>query len=241
MRRNPIVPILLLFALMTFVNLMRGQDLGEFLIEKLIILPGIIIGLSFHEFGHALASTKLGDPTPEKQGRVTLNPIAHIDPVGMLCLIFAGFGWGVPVQIDPTYYKDRRAGEILVGFAGVAMNLLLAVVFSLLTRLYLTVAGNAQDDVNMIVEQVLFGVIYINVILLVFNLLPIPPLDGFGIVTQIFDLERKPWYRTVYSYGYFILIFAVLLGLVGMVLTPLTRLLVNFLCTTLVGIPPVIA
>ena len=105
------------------------------ILTKVLMLPGIVIGLSFHEFAHAWMSDKLGDPTPRRQGRLTLNPIAHIDWIGFLMLLIAGFGWGQPVQIDPSYYKNRRRDEFLVGIAGVTMNLILAVIFSIPVRL----------------------------------------------------------------------------------------------------------
>ena len=89
------------------------------ILTKILMLPGIIIGLSFHEFAHAWVSDKLGDPTPRRQGRVTINPLAHIDWMGFLALLLVGFGWGKPVQIDPGYYKHRRRDEFLVGIAGV--------------------------------------------------------------------------------------------------------------------------
>ena len=202
MKRNPALPIILIFVLMAFSRIIRGgfSNPMDWVMEELMMLPGIVIGLSFHEFGHAIVSTKLGDPTPEKQGRVTLNPLAHIDPVGMLCLIFCGFGWGIPVEIDPRFYKSRRRDEILVGFAGVAMNLLLAIIFSLLIRILSGILGGT-GDVWQILFQVLFNIVAINVVLMVFNLLPVPPLDGFGIVTNIFHLEKYSWYPAFYNYG----------------------------------------
>ena len=225
------LPVIMIFILMAVNSLMRGgySDPMDWLMSKLLILPGIIIGLSFHEFGHAVVSKKLGDPTPENQGRVTINPLAHIDPVGMVCLIFCGFGWGIPVQINPTYYKNRRAGEIMVGFAGVAMNLLLAVIFSLLVRLSLMAEGVFGPDLAQVLSLILYYTVSINVVLMVFNLLPVPPLDGFGIVTNLFDLEKYSWYDKYYQYGYFILIFMVLIGWVSAVLGPVTQWILTLL------------
>ena len=100
----------------------------DLIMTKLLMLPGIIMALSFHEFAHAWVSDKLGDPTPRRQGRVTLNPLAHIDWIGFLTLVLVGFGWGKPVQIDPSYYKNRRRDEFFVAIAGVTMNLILAVI-----------------------------------------------------------------------------------------------------------------
>lgn len=231
LRRNPMVPVILIFVLMAVNSLMRGNYANpmDWVIEKLMILPGILIGLSFHEFGHAYVSTKLGDPTPKLQGRVTINPMAHIDPVGMVCLLLCGFGWGIPVQINPSYYKNRRRDEILVGFAGVAMNLILAIVFSLLVRVAVIVYQSTGSEIASIFYEILLNVVMINVVLMVFNLLPVPPLDGFGIVTNLFNLQKYSWYEKYYQYGYFILIFMVLIGWVSTILTPVMNLIMRLL------------
>ena len=231
LRRNPLVPVILIFVLMAVNSLMRGNYANpmDWVIEKLMILPGILIGLSFHEFGHAYVSTKLGDPTPKLQGRVTINPMAHIDPVGMVCLLLCGFGWGIPVQINPSYYKNRRRDEILVGFAGVAMNLILAIIFSLLVRVAVIVYQSTGSEIASIFYDILLNVVMINVVLLVFNLLPVPPLDGFGIVTNLFNLQKYSWYEQYYQYGYFILIFMVLIGWVSTILTPVMTLIMKLL------------
>ena len=231
LRRNPMVPVILIFVLMAVNSLMRGNYANpmDWVIEKLMILPGILIGLSFHEFGHAYVSTKLGDPTPKLQGRVTINPMAHIDPVGMVCLLLCGFGWGIPVQINPSYYKNRRRDEILVGFAGVAMNLILAIIFSLLVRVAVIVYQSTGSEIASIFYEILLNVVMINVVLMVFNLLPVPPLDGFGIVTNLFNLQKYSWYEKYYQYGYFILIFMVLIGWVSTILTPVMNLIMRLL------------
>ena len=231
LRRNPMVPVILIFVLMAVNSLMRGNYANpmDWVIEKLMILPGILIGLSFHEFGHAYVSTKLGDPTPKLQGRVTINPMAHIDPVGMVCLLLCGFGWGIPVQINPSYYKNRRRDEILVGFAGVAMNLILAIIFSLLVRVAMIVYQSTGSEIASIFYYILKNVVMINVVLMVFNLLPVPPLDGFGIVTNLFNLQKYSWYEKYYQYGYFILIFMVLIGWVSTILTPVMDLIMRLL------------
>lgn len=212
-------------------SLMRGEYSSpiDWLMSKLMILPGIIVGLSFHEFGHAFVSTKLGDPTPKSQGRLTVNPMAHIDPVGMVALIFCGFGWGIPVQINPSYYKNRRAGEIMVGFAGVAMNLILAIVFSLLVRFTYMGSSVFGNDISGTLALIFYYAVQINIVLMVFNLLPVPPLDGFGIVTNLFRLERYSWYEKYYQYGYFILIFMVLIGWVSAILMPVITFIMRLL------------
>ena len=170
------------------------------IITKLLMLPGIILGLSLHEFAHAWMSDKLGDPTPRRQGRLTINPLAHIDWLGFAALVLVGFGWGKPVQIDPRHYKNRRRDEFLVGIAGVTMNLILAVLISFPARAvesaYYSTGGSALME-N--IYYILMYAVMINLVLMIFNLIPCPPLDGWGLVTQIFRLDRYQWWYKVIS------------------------------------------
>ena len=237
MRRIKNSPVLLLLILMVVSNLLSYGFTNpmEWFMSKLVMLPGIIIGLSFHEFAHGYVSHKLGDPTPEMQGRLTINPAAHIDPFGFVALIFAGFGWGVPVQIDPRYYKNRRRGELMVGLAGVTMNLIIAVVFCFIIKgVFLLNAPFLMGNFGKVLFDVLFSVVSINVVLMVFNLLPVPPLDGFGIVTQIFKLEKYDWYYTVYNNGFPILMVLIILNVTGRVLSPIVNVVMSFLINTII-------
>lgn len=201
--------------------------------SMLISLPGIIIGLSFHEFAHGAVSYALGDPTPKLQGRLTINPMAHMDPFGFLALMFAGFGWGVPVQIDPRYYKNRRRDEMLVALAGVTMNLLLAVLFSLILRfLFASNPAWLSGEVGSILTEMLIQVVIINLVLMIFNLIPVPPLDGFGIATELFNLRKYDWYWKLYDYGFPILMLLIIFDVTDLILTPgvngIFSLLVNY-------------
>ena len=192
------------------------------------MLPAIVLGLSLHEFGHAFASDKLGDPTPRRQGRVTISPFAHVDPIGFLALIFAGFGWGVPVQIDPRYYKNRRRDEAIVAIAGVTMNLALVVVFTIITGAFFRLGGAfVNTTLGGIILDMLFYFISINAMLMVFNLLPVPPLDGFNLLTQVFKLDKYDWWYQIYRQGSLILIVLVFLNVVGFVITPITRAIIS--------------
>jgi Zn-dependent protease len=184
--------ILFLILLMVYQTFRSGQynSFEDWLMNAIIILPGIIIGLSFHEYAHAKVANLCGDPTPKLQGRVTINPTAHIDPIGFIALIFIGFGWGKPVMINPNNFKKPRLNELLVALAGVTMNLIIAIIFVGVLRILfefqaefmLSAKGNVLTDV-------LIHVVLINIVLMVFNLLPIPPLDGFNIITQVFNLR----------------------------------------------------
>lgn len=204
------------------------------LMTDLLMLPGMLIGLSFHEFGHAFVSYKLGDPTPERQGRVTLNPLAHIDPIGLIALIFAGFGWGKPVEIDPRYYDHRRSGEMMVAFAGVTMNLIMAFAFTFLIKLLLAINPLMFNSfVGNVILMIFQYTIYINLVLMVFNLLPIPPLDGFGIITEIFNLRKYSWYYPFYKNGFIILMILIFFNGTRFILGPavqaLYRLMLNII------------
>ena len=214
-----------LLIILVIVNVAQNglSDPKTYFFNMLIALPGIVIGLSFHEFGHAFVSDRLGDPTPRSQGRVTLNPAAHFDPTGFLALVFCGFGWGIPVEIDPRYYKHPRRDEFLVSIAGVVMNLIVAVVFSIVVHFIYTNVPYEKLSTGTLTGigfAMLIQIIFINLVLMVFNLIPVPPLDGFGIITEIFNLRTKPIYYTLYQFGFPILLILLILGVVDSVLNP---------------------
>lgn len=192
----------------------------QLILTKILTLPGIILGLSLHEFAHAWMSNKLGDPTPKRQGRLTINPMAHVDVVGFVALLLVGFGWGRPVQIDPGYYKNRRRDEFLVAIAGVVMNLIIAFVLSFpakaLMNMYYSTGSSLVENSFYIV----YYAISINLCLMVFNLIPCPPLDGWNIVTQLFKLDRYSWWYRVYQYGQWILLILIFANITDRILMP---------------------
>lgn len=147
-----------------------------------LLIMAIIYGITVHEFSHALAAYSLGDSTAQRLGRLTLNPLSHIDFLGLLMLILAGFGWGKPVPFDPKQIKHERLGSVIISMAGPLSNFLSAVVFSFLAGLYVVGTGATQDNLLL---QFFLTLIFINVGLGVFNLLPIPPLDGSKLLLAI--------------------------------------------------------
>ncbi len=200
------------------------------ILTKILMLPGIIIGLSFHEFAHAWVSDRLGDPTPRRDGRVTINPLAHIDWLGFAALLLVGFGWGKPVMIDPRYYKNRRRDEFLVAIAGVTMNLIIAVVLSIPVRMMMKHYGaGVPSDLMYNIFQILYYAVFINVVLMIFNLLPVPPLDGWNIFTQLFKLDQYDWWYKVYRYGTYILLALIIFNVTDLVLTPLVNAVMKLL------------
>ena len=125
--------------------------------------------------------------------------MAHIDPIGFIALLLVGFGWGRPVEIDPRVFKKPRRDELLVSVAGVIMNLILAVLFAIALGIFIRATGYYPNMGNMgeMISLMLYYCIYINLVLMVFNLLPIPPLDGFNVVTELFDLRRYDWWLKI--------------------------------------------
>lgn len=203
------IPFILFFFIMILFFLIDNESI----INKLLFLPGIIIGITFHEAAHGYVSHWLGDPTPKNQGRLSLNPLAHIDPMGFIALLLVGFGWGKPVMIDPRYYKNPKRDELLVSLAGVTTNLIIAIIFAVIQILLIDTGaaysmGSSWNVVNLIIQYIVF----VNLVLMCFNLLPIPPLDGFSVITQLFDLRRYDWYYKLYSNGFFILMALVFIG-----------------------------
>lgn len=225
-------PMTLIFiALMAFSALTSGrfENPQTWLMNTLLMLPAILIGLSFHEFGHAFVANKLGDPTPKNQGRVTINPFAHIDPIGIICLIFLGFGWGLPVQINPRYFKNARRDEFLVAISGVTLNFILAIVFAGLVKMMEVFAmGFALSSMGDVVIEVLLNVVKINLVLMVFNLLPVPPLDGFNIITQVFNLKQTELYYKIYDKGLIILLILIIFNITDIVIYPALNFFYNF-------------
>ncbi|MFA5638054.1 MAG: site-2 protease family protein [Anaerovoracaceae bacterium] len=223
---------LLFIVILAFISITSGrfQSPQAWFIHTLMILPGIVIGLSFHEAAHAFSAYKLGDNTPKFQGRVTISPRSHIDPIGMVALFFIGFGWGVPVQINPFNFKKRRRDEMIVALSGVTMNFIIAFLFMGLVKLLYTLSlPFLYTSFGSVTVDVLLYVVQINLILMVFNLMPVPPLDGFSVLTQVFNLEKREWYGKVYNKGMTILLILIVFGVLGRVIFPSVNFLYTFL------------
>ena len=181
----------------------------NFSLERIIyILPGIIIGLTVHEFSHAFAAYKLGDPTAKDMGRLTFNPLVHIDPIGFLFIVIASFGWAKPVQFNPYYLKNYRRDKAIIAAAGPLSNLILSILLAGLFRLCMFPVNNSLSSGNVEMALTVLGnpvfrgflnflqyAIMINLGLMVFNLIPIPPLDGSHIAFSSLNLRPETEYR----------------------------------------------
>ncbi len=233
LRSNPFAVLLILYMAYQSFSYSQGMSPISWIMSKVIILPAILIGLSFHEFAHALAADRLGDKTPRLQGRVTINPIAHVDPFGILALFFIGFGWGKPVMVDQRNFKHTRRDGLIVDLAGVTMNLVLAIIFAGVLKLLDTFQFDLLSTyMGTVVVEIIYQIIWINIVLMIFNLLPIPPLDGFGIVTEVFNLREKEWYYQIYDKGFMILLLLIVFNVTDKVLVPA----VNFVFSMVMNI-----
>ena len=170
----------------------------------ILLIPVLLFALVFHEFSHAWIANKLGDPTARYAGRLTLNPIAHLDPIGGLMILFVGFGWAKPVPVDPRYLKNPREDMMKIAFAGPASNLFLALIGGVLIRL----TGYAGPLTSMLI---LFT--QINISLAVFNMIPIPPLDGSQIFSGIMIRRNPQLVMQLQMYGPQILMGLILFGM----------------------------
>ncbi len=180
------------------------------------IIIALIVGITVHEFAHAWAANELGDPTSRSQGRLTLNPLAHLDPVGSLMILFAGFGWGKPVPVNPYMLRtDPTVGMALVSSAGPISNVLTALLFSVPVRLGMLPSGFGTRIIPSI-DGVFTTIIFVNLALAVFNLIPLAPLDGYKVALALLPCEFANRLRQIETYGPIILILLVFLpDLVG--------------------------
>jgi Zn-dependent protease len=195
---------------------MRGLDPTTLLFVGL----ALVVAATIHEYAHAYVADRLGDPTPRAHGRLTLNPLAHLDPLGTLLVLVAGFGWAKPVPINPTYFQDWRRDTIIVAAAGPLANLTLLFVLGAPYKLGLL------DGASTALDQALLVTIRITAMLAVFNLLPVPPLDGSKILMGLLPPAQAVAYARLQPYGMVILLLLVLTNSLSSVLLAPMRWLI---------------
>ena len=215
--------------------MLNNLDLPTIIARVVVLLTAF----SFHEFAHAWVAVRFGDETPRVTGRLTLNPLAHLDPLGSLMLIVAGFGWAKPVQVNPYVLQRRSPAALMwVSLAGPASNLLLAVIASIPFQLGMVSAYEAQFSSGNIIpslDKLLYEFVFINLLLCLFNLIPIAPLDGEKIFTYFLPANMARVFDTIRPYGPLILMALIFLGplmginILGMIIGPPLQAMMRFL------------
>lgn len=217
--------ILAVLAIISISNMSTGAWLN-----LILTLPAVIIAITFHEFAHAWMANRLGDTTPKNQGRLTLNPLNHLDPFGFVLLMFANVGWGKPVQINPNNFtsnKSRSTCEALVSFAGPAMNFIIAILLTVITIILektasLTIATSYWGTILVLFMYI---TITINIGLGVFNLIPLPPLDGEKIFRKILPYKAQTWLDRNAQTLNIIFIILWITGFLGEVVAPVIEII----------------
>ena len=183
--------------------------MNNWLLEKVLIIPAILIGLTFHEYAHAIVADKLGDKTPKFQGKLTLNPFVHIDLLGFIMILVIGFGWAKPVETNPSAFKNRYKDDLKVSIAGPIANLIVAflgAVFMVILAKYGSIGLSGTPYLYGILQSIFSAIISINCMLFVFNLIPIPGLDGFHVLRDLFPSAYYKISGAIYKYQLIILL-----------------------------------
>lgn len=199
------------------------------LIRQLTIqIPPLLLALTLHEYAHGYVAYRLGDPTAKNAGRLTLNPLSHLDPIGTLAFIFIKIGWAKPVPVNPVYFQNPRKDMLWVALAGPASNLLLAIVSAFLLRIIVVVVGmlpysHMLEAIVVPFSWMLVASVWINLVLCVFNFLPIPPLDGSRILTGLLPAKIAHTYASYERYGFILVLILAFTGVLSMIISPIIR------------------
>lgn len=235
--------IFLIIALMLFSSFMSIFSREGALLSFVLSIPGILIAITFHEFAHAFAADKLGDDTPRRQGRLNLNPFTHLDLFGSIMLIFAGFGWGKPVEINPRNFNRNISlpkAEAIVSAAGPIMNFILAIVFEIITcAIYKFAPSFLYSEAGVIVNLILTSIVTINLGLGIFNLIPLPPLDGSKILSAFLSYNARNWMETHSQIFEIVFVALWIVGILSLIVSPLITVAysgLSSLCAAMFGL-----
>lgn len=204
------------------------------LFEIIILAPPILLALTLHEIAHGLVAYRLGDPTARNAGRLSLNPLKHLDPLGTIAFFLFKFGWAKPVPVNPRYFKDVKQGMLLVALAGPVSNLVLAVASAIILKglAFIVLQGEATPSMTGAfypLMLMLAASVWINLVLCVLNLLPIPPLDGSKILAGLLPDQLAASYMKIGRFGFIILLVLLASGMLGKVILPIVSFANGFL------------
>lgn len=217
--------LIFLLVIIAAFSLLRSFSF-EHLFSIILMLPGLVLALTIHEFSHAKMSDKLGDPTPSNQGRLTLNPLAHMDLMGTICLLFAGFGWGKPVQIDPSYYRNPARDNMLVTLAGPVSNFILSFI-SFLVYGFAYYMLPLEHSWAVILLTMIFSCAQLNLSLAVFNLLPFPPLDGSKVLAYFLKGKARDFIWFLERYSFVIILILFITDIPALLISPVVNFIGN--------------
>jgi Zn-dependent protease len=200
--------------------------MNEFITELIILAPPLLFALTFHEFAHGFIAYRLGDPTARDAGRLTLNPLKHLDPLGTIAFFFIKFGWAKPVPVNPSYFQNPKKDMLWVALAGPVTNLALAVISAILTKATWALASilpysSAAEAILVPLNSMLIASVWINLVLCIFNFLPIPPLDGSRILMGLLPNHLALSYMRIERFGFIIIIVLAFSGVLSKVIVPI--------------------
>ncbi|BCL59599.1 protease [Desulfomarina profundi] len=204
------------------------------IIEFIILAPPLLFALTFHEFAHGYVAWRFGDPTAKDAGRLTLNPLSHLDPIGTIAFFFIKFGWAKPVPVNPIYFKNPKRDMLWVALAGPVTNLVLAVLSAFIIKMIWALAtmlpySPLAEAILIPLSRMLIASVWINLVLCIFNFLPIPPLDGSRILTGLLPDDLARSYMQVERYGFIIILLLAFSGLLSRVILPIISFANNML------------
>jgi len=199
--------------------------MNNFITELIILAPPLLFALTLHEFAHGFIAYRLGDPTARDAGRLTLNPLKHLDPLGTIAFFFIKFGWAKPVPVNPSYFQNPKKDMLWVALAGPLTNLALAVISAILTKgiwLLATILpySSATEAILVPLNSMLIASVWINLVLCIFNFLPIPPLDGSRILMGLLPNNLALSYMRIERFGFIIIIVLAFSGVLSKVIVP---------------------
>lgn len=194
---------------------------GDINLQDIIIRTiAVLVAIIPHEMAHGYAAYLCGDETAKNDGRLSLNPLHHLDPIGTICLIFFKFGWAKPVMINPNNFRDRKKGTFFVSIAGVLTNFILAIISVIIMK---------HIRLNDFVFELLMNIFWFNIVLGVFNLIPIPPLDGSKLLFSFLPLKYEYYLIKYEKYGYIILLLLIMSNNLDKILIPMVNFMINLI------------